>query len=70
MLGVLLQCWLIFSHRSSLFTSHKANINYFIILLWGRALVWAQASSDVRLDSLPLKEFIKRFEQIFDRADL
>lgn len=45
-------------------------MNYIIGLLCGDALSWAQAcSSGACLNSLILKQFIQKFEQIFDNPN-
>lgn len=67
--GFLLQCRLVFAQRSAQFHSDQAKIYYIIGLLRGRALAWAQASSRSRSDSTTLEDFLRRFEQIFDRPN-
>lgn len=67
--GFVLQYRLVFVQRARLFPSDTAKINYIVGLLRGRALAWAQASAGSQLDSLPLDEFLSRFERVFDRPN-
>lgn len=66
----MLLCWLVFSQHAAQFPSDQAKIYYIIGLLQGRALSWAQASSQLRPDLISLEDFLKRFEWVFDQHNL
>uniref|UniRef100_A0A3B3HMM2 DUF4939 domain-containing protein n=1 Tax=Oryzias latipes TaxID=8090 RepID=A0A3B3HMM2_ORYLA len=68
--GFLLQCTMVFSQQSSMYSSDEAKIAYMTGLLRGRALEWAEAflanqSSAV----LSFQDFMSQFKLIFETPE-
>uniref|UniRef100_A0A3B3HQ03 DUF4939 domain-containing protein n=1 Tax=Oryzias latipes TaxID=8090 RepID=A0A3B3HQ03_ORYLA len=68
--GFLLQCTMVFSQQSSMYSSDEAKIAYVTGLLRGRALEWAEAflanqSSAV----LSFQDFMSQFKLIFETPE-